>query len=67
MLCCFNVQICMLELVIQKLNTIQNTSSLALAFCETQSADFQKLTFDLTTQLAIIITGLLTPTFACNV
>ncbi len=59
-LCCYNVQICMPQ------NTIWNTILLALTVWETLCR-FAKVNLDLTTQLSIIITGLLTPNFACNV
>ncbi len=61
-LCSFNVQICMLDLVIQIQNTIQNTILWPWQF---ESHTLQN--HDLTQHLSIIITGLVTPNFACNV
>ncbi len=59
----FNVQICMLEVIIQ----IQNTIYFGLGSLKDTLCRFATVNCDLTTQLSIIITSLLTPNFACNV
>ncbi len=56
----------MLELAIQIQNTVWNTIVLTLAVWETLCR-YAKVNYDLTTQLSIIITGLLTPNIVCNV
>ncbi len=65
MLCYFNVQICMAELIIQVENTILNTICFGLG--SLRDAAYLQVIHDLTTQLLIIITALLTPNLGCNV
>ncbi len=64
MLCCFNVQICMPELVIEIQNIIQNSfyclGGLRYTLCR-----FAKVNHDTTINI-IIVTGLLALNFACN-
>ncbi len=54
------------ELGVQIQNTIRNTMFVVLAVCETHYR-FGQVNHNLTTQLSIIVTVLLTPNFACNV